>query len=175
MEQSIRSADLPSDGTVEGFARVLAVADDAIWLEPEQTTSCGGCAAAARCGGGASGLGTVASRLEARRFRVAASSAAFALRPGDRVVIGIGQRSLVKAALLTYGLPLLFAIAAGSVAHGLYGDDLATLLGMSAGLAGGLLAAFLGARRLARRGELQPRLLRPACPGESCHPDPERP
>ncbi|HEX6735841.1 MAG TPA: SoxR reducing system RseC family protein [Azonexus sp.] len=163
-------------GTVEGIARVVAVADGTVWLEPEQTTSCGCCAAAGNCGSSREGgIGTVASRLEARRFRLGAVAAGFALQPGDRVVIGVGQRSLIKAALLAYGLPLVVALLTGSAVQGLYGNDLSTLLGMSAGLALGLVVARLGARLLARRGELQPQLLRLARPGETCGADPETP
>lgn len=169
-------AALPQAGTVEGIARVVAVVDGTVWLEPEQTASCGGCAAAGSCGTGhgEGGIGTIASRLEARRFRVSAAASNFELRAGDRVVIGVGQRSLVKAAFLAYGLPLIVAIAAGSSIQGRYGDDLATLFGMLGGLVAGLALARFGARFLVRRGELKPHLLRLARPGETCAPHPER-
>ena len=62
-----------SHTTVEGIARVIRLDDGSAWLEPEQTSSCGSCAGAAACGAsgpGEPGIGTVASRIEARRFRL---------------------------------------------------------------------------------------------------------
>src|SRR5689334_6815725 len=130
--------------TVEGIARVVKVEGKVAWLEPEQTTSCGGCASAAACGHGDSGIGSVARRTEARRFRLEGEG----LQMGDRVVLGVGDRALIKAALLAYGLPLFSAIVAGGLAQGTWGDDVITLFAMANGLAFGLLAARHGARRL---------------------------
>lgn len=49
---------------VEGLARVVEI-DEAgkVWLEPEQTSSCGGCASVSACGsqGNEKGIGTTAS------------------------------------------------------------------------------------------------------------------
>ena len=57
---------------VEGIARIVRVEPGRLWLEPEQTTSCGHCASNASCSMSESreapGMGTVASRLVARRF-----------------------------------------------------------------------------------------------------------
>jgi sigma-E factor negative regulatory protein RseC len=157
---------------VEGIARVVAVADGQAWLEPEQTASCGTCAASGHCVGQEhDGIGSISRRLEARRFAVSSRLAGHELQLGERVVIGVGQRSLVKAAFLAYGLPLLFAITVAAWLQGEYGDDLTTLLGMSGGLALGLGVARLGARWLLGRGELTPRLLRLARPGETCAND----
>jgi len=53
---------------VEGIARVVAVEGAVAWLEPEQGPSCAGCNLP---GLWRQGLGTVASRLAARRFPLA--------------------------------------------------------------------------------------------------------
>jgi len=79
---------------VEGFAHVVAVEDGVAWLEPEQTSSCGSCASSSACG--AKGLGTTASRLEARRFKLDNHAG---LVVGERVVVGIRENALVKASL----------------------------------------------------------------------------
>lgn len=159
--------------TIEGIARVVRVDGRVAWLEPEQTTGCGHCASAAACGAdggpsanGASGIGTVARRIEARRFMLDADG----LREGERVVVGVDDRALLKGSLLAYALPLLLALVAGGIAQGAWGSDALTMLGMAGGLGLGLLAARLGAHRLAARGELAPRLLRRALPGETCTP-----
>jgi sigma-E factor negative regulatory protein RseC len=156
---------------VEGIARVVSVEDGLAWLEPEQTTSCGHCASSASCGTGqreAAGIGTVASRLAARRFPLDNPEGAAALQVGERVVIGVGEGALLGAALTAYGLPLLTGLIGGSIGQGLYGEDLAAMLGMVGGLAFGLFVARLMARRLAARGELAPHFLRRARPDETC-------
>lgn len=155
--------------TVEGIARVVAVEGERAWLEPEQSASCGSCAASAHCAEpGAPGIGTIANRIAARRFALPLRGAYGELRAGDRLVVGVANRSLLRAALLAYGLPLVAALTAGAYAQESYGEDAMTMLGMACGLAGGLLIARFGAHRLAARGELTPHYLRRALPGESC-------
>lgn len=155
--------------SVEGIARVVRVTDDQLWLEPEQTTSCGHCASSASCGieaREAAGIGTVTSRLQERRFVV--DNPGLGYREGDRLVVGVTEGSLLTAALTAYGLPLLFALTAGSLTQAAYGEDLPTMFGMLGGLLLGLLAARFNARRLAARGDLAPRILRRARPDETC-------
>jgi len=157
--------------TVEGIARVVLIEGSVAWLEPEQSTSCGSCASSAACGAGnhgPSGIGSVARRIEARRFKLDNPSGAASLREGERIVIGVGNRALIKASLLAYGLPLLTAFVAAGCVQDAYASDLLTMLGMAGGMAGGLLAARFGARHLGRRGDLSPRFLRRAEPGETC-------
>jgi sigma-E factor negative regulatory protein RseC len=158
--------DLPDPGRpalVEGIARVVAVTGKTAWLEPEQTTSCGGCASAGLCG--SKGIGTVASRLELRRFPLANDPG---LRVGERVVVGVSERALLKASGTAYAIPLATMLGAGGLAQWAAGRDVVTMIGMAAGLAVGLAAARLGARWLGARGQLAPRYLRRADAGESC-------
>lgn len=154
----------PDAHRVEGIARVVSIEGAVAWLEPEQTTSCGSCASSATCG--AKGIGTVASRMEARRFPL--DNEYTALTVGERVVVGVDDRSLVKASLLAYAIPLVAALSGGGIAQALYGSDLISLLSMVSGLLLGLLLARLGASHLTARGELSPRFLRRARPDESC-------
>jgi sigma-E factor negative regulatory protein RseC len=149
--------------TVEGIARVVGIEGDIAWLEPEQTSGCGSCASASSCG--AKGIGTVANRMAARRFPL---DNANGLMIGERVVVGVDDRSLVKASLIAYALPLLTALTAGGIAESVYGSDLASMGAMVFGLAFGLVVARIGARHLSSRGELAPRFLRRARPGETC-------
>jgi sigma-E factor negative regulatory protein RseC len=159
--------------TIEGIARVVRIDGGTAWFEPEQTTSCGHCASSAACGasssatGSGTGIGSIARRIELRRF---ALDDANDLHVGERVVIGVDDRSLIKASLTAYALPLVTALAAGGLAQGAYGDDLLTMAAMATGLFGGLLIARIAARTLTRRGELSPHFLRRAAPGETCHP-----
>lgn len=125
------------------------------WLEPEQTGSCGGCASAAACG--AKGIGTLANRLEARRF---ALRNAAGLRVGERVVVAFGQQALVGAAALAYVLPLVAALLAAVVTQELAGKDSLTLLATVGGLVVGFGLMKLIAARLTVRGALTPRIVR---------------
>lgn len=110
-------------------------------------------------------MGTIGRRLELRRF---ALDNPYALRVGDRVVIGIASRALIEAALIAYGLPLVVALVAGLLAERLLRQDSATLAAMLAGLLVGLVLAHVIASRFAERGVLAPRFLRRAAPFESC-------
>ncbi len=148
---------------VEGMARVVAVADGFAWLEPEQTTSCGGCAASGLCG--AKGIGTTASRLEMRRFSLP-NGPGFAV--GERVVVGVDERALLKASGTAYALPLATMLGAGALAQWAAGSDGITMAATLAGLGIGLVAARLGARWMNARGQLAPRFLRRASAGETC-------
>jgi sigma-E factor negative regulatory protein RseC len=166
---TMRSPD--TSHTIEGIARVVHVEGAMAWLEPEQTSSCGSCASSASCSGasqGATGIGTVASRLEARQFLVANPPGPLELRKGERIVIGIDNRALIKGSLIAYALPLVSALGAGGLVQSAYDSDPATMLGMAAGLALGLLAARVCASRLSAQGALAPRILRRAKPGETC-------
>ena len=154
-----------SSQTVEGIARVVRVDGDSVWLEPEQTTSCGSCASKAACGSGAPGIGTVASRNAQRQFRIDND---WHLLAGDRVVVGIGEQALIKAALTAYAIPLTCALLGGGMAEATYGSDLITMAAMAAALGIGVALARLSATRLGARGSLAPRILRRALPGETC-------
>jgi sigma-E factor negative regulatory protein RseC len=166
----------PDLHTVEGIARVVSIDGGVAWFEPEQTTSCGHCASSAACGvvssasvgavGGGSGIGSIARRIEFRRF---ALDNANDLHVGDRVVVGVNDRSLIKASLTAYAIPLVTALSAGGIAQGIYGSDFITMIAMAAGLVAGLAMSAVAARLLGRRGELSPRFLRRAAPGETCH------
>lgn len=140
---------------VEGVARVVQVDGNRVWLEPEQTTACGNCSASGGCG--SKGLGTVLGRLARRRFALETTAR---LQLGERVVVGVRQDALLKAALTAYAVPLLCLILAGGLAQWWSGRDGVTLLAMLAGLAAGLLLVRRIADYLASRGVLAPRLLR---------------
>ncbi len=165
--------DAPADDTldfsapamVEGIAHVVAVEGDLAWLEPEQTTSCGSCASSGACG--AKGIGTTASRLEARRFSLENHAG---LAVGERVVIGIRENALVKASLTAYAIPLGTLLGSGALAQWAAGSDGVTMAAMFGGLALGLGLARLNARRLNTRGDLAPRFLRRADEAAACHP-----
>jgi sigma-E factor negative regulatory protein RseC len=158
------AAHYNAPATVEGIAHVVAIRGSRVWLEPEQTGSCGGCAASGTCG--AKGMGTTANRLEARRFVINNEAG---LVVGERVVVGIREHALLKASLTAYALPLAFMLGCGIAAQWAYGRDGITMLAMIAGLVLGFVVMRLGAGRLEVGGELAPQFLRRARINETCH------
>lgn len=165
MTETIDSVpDYGAPALVEGYAYVVAVEGETAWLEPEQTTSCGGCASASACG--AKGIGTLAERLEARRFSLPNRDG---LRVGERVVVGVSEKALVKASLTAFAIPLAAMLFCGAMAQWAAGNDLVTMVAMLGGLALGLLGARLNAKRLNARGELSPHYLRRADAVITCH------
>ena len=157
------STDFSAPSLVEGIAHVVALEGDTVWLVPEQTGSCGGCAASSACG--AKGIGTIANRLEARRFQIDNPSN---LVVGERVVVGIRENALIKASLTAYAIPLATLLSSGALAQWQFGSDLVTMAAMVAGLGLGLLLSRLGAGRLLVRGDLAPQFIRRARLGETC-------
>jgi sigma-E factor negative regulatory protein RseC len=138
------------------LARVVAIDVDQVWLEPLQTGSCGGCASAALCG--TKGIGTLANRLEARRFAVRGK---FALSVGDSVEVAFGNRNLVKAAAVAYAIPLLSALVCAGLIQYQAGQDGLTVLGALLGMLCGFIAMKFVASRLEADGTLQARIVRP--------------
>jgi sigma-E factor negative regulatory protein RseC len=162
--QAEDSADYSAATQVEGIAHVVAVKGNRVWLEPEQTGSCGGCAASGACG--AKGMGTTANRLEARRFVINNEAG---LVVGERVVVGIKEHALLKASITAYALPLALMLGAGIMAQWAVGRDGMTMLAMLAGLVLGFIVMRFSAGRMEVGGELAPRFLRRARASETCH------
>lgn len=165
MSETMNSTtDFSAPTMVEGTAHVVAVEGNMAWLVPESGSSCGGCASASACG--SKGIGTTASRLEARRFQLVND---VDLRVGERVVVGIRENALLRASITAYVIPLTTLLLAGALAQWAAGSDTITMIAMLAGLVFGLGLARLGAGRLLVRGDLAPHFIRRASPGETCN------
>lgn len=155
---------------LEGTARVVAIVGSVAWLEPERAAGCSACAAAAGCGAAAlfRADGTPVKRLEARRFPLVTGAGQAPLQVGDRVVVGVHEDSLLKAALTAYVVPLVAALAAGGLAQSAAASDALTLAAMAGGLALGLVIARGLAGRRAFGEAITPRFLRHAGGGDRC-------
>ncbi len=161
--------DADEHDLIEGFARVVAVEGGRVWLEPEQTSSCGACSSVGLCSIGKDAL--TARKLAARRFPLPGD---LGLRVGERVVVGVRDDSLVKGAMTAYGVPLLTILAGGIAGQELGHGDAMAALGAFSGLVIGLIVARVLANHLSARGVLSPRFLRRAFDPPSdaeCHTD----
>jgi sigma-E factor negative regulatory protein RseC len=164
MPDTMREALMDTDpGLIEGMARVVEIDGPVAWLEPEQSSSCGGCAASGTCG--AKGLGTIANRLATRRFPIVDHPG---LVVGEQVVVGVRPDALLKAAITAYAIPLVTLFAAGGLAQWAIGTDGITFAASLIGLALGMGLAHLGAGRLFARGAIAPRFLRRTTTSQTC-------
>jgi sigma-E factor negative regulatory protein RseC len=137
---------------LEETARVIALKGGLLIAETESRSAC------SHCSSGVCGTATVAKLFGVRRNRLVLENSLDA-RPGDRVVLCIGDDLLVRASVTAYLLPLLSMLGAAVL-----GDVLGTGEGFVGLLAlAGLASGFLLVRWMIRRGSAQryrPRLSR---------------
>lgn len=130
---------------IEQSARVVSVDPEGARVEPVEPGGCG------TCGGngcGARRLAEVFSR-KPRNFLV---DHRLSLAPGDRVVVGVPEGAVLRAAAVSYGLPLLLLLG-GALA----GDH---WIGGDSGAFAGMLAGVVLAVCVPRRGMRRPVVLR---------------
>jgi sigma-E factor negative regulatory protein RseC len=114
---------------LEQSARVVEASPEGVWVEAVEPSGCG------TCGGQGCSSRRIAELLQRRprRYRVDSD---LELAAGERVVVGIAEGSVLRAALRGYGVPLLLMLAGALLADALWPGDLSAVAGM---LAGGLL------------------------------------
>lgn len=122
-------------GWLSETGRVVAVENDAVWVEADRSAACGKCSARAGCGQGA-----LSALLQSGKGRVRAISsdqlAADDCQVGDAVVIQVPESTLLSGTLMIYGAPLLLGAVVSVLSAG-FGD-----LWAAAGFGAGLLFGF---------------------------------
>jgi len=121
---------------LEQSARVVESSSAGVWVEAVEPSGCG------TCGGQGCSTRKIAEMLQ-RRPRQFQVDSDLELLPGERVVIGIAEGSVLRAALRSYGVPLLLMLLGALLAQWFWPGDLAAVSGM---LLGGL-AGWLGLRQ----------------------------
>lgn len=104
-------------------------------VEVSEQIACQRCAAGKGCGAGLLG------RRSGERRVVANIVPGLAVRQGDQVSLSMVSGSLLRAALLVYGYPLVAAVLAAAIAFGLRVGDLGAALAALFGLVAGLVVA----------------------------------
>lgn len=117
--------------------RVISVADGKAQVEPTGQSGCGGCASRSVCG--VSGL---AKYFSGGRKPVEVQCAT-TVRAGDELQLQMEEGELLRAGMLAYLLPSLFAVGGAAVATLSGYGDAAAVLGAACGIAAGLLLARL--------------------------------
>lgn len=145
-----------SVGEAEGT--VLRLEGEAAVVEAEARAGCGRCDEVRGCATGT--LGKLFCRAP-RQFRVRNEVGA---RPGERVVVAIGDGALWQTALAAYGVPLLLILggaAAGAMLAPEEGSrDLYAALGAALGVTLGVISGRTASTAFERRPEFQPRIVR---------------
>jgi sigma-E factor negative regulatory protein RseC len=121
-------------------ALVTGVAGEYAVVEVECLPSaCGKCGDKGGCGKPQAGP---------RRYAVLNTVGA---RVGDRVVLSVPEGAVLRAAALSYLMPLVFVIGGAALAMAGFGDGLPTVAGAAAGLVFGLIILRIANMRMARR------------------------
>lgn len=141
---------------IEERAIICDVQPDHIWVESNRRQGCAKCEAGQGCGGGV--LGKLAGQRSVK-LQIGRADVTQDLQVGDQVLIGLPEKTLLYASVMTYLLPLL-ALFCGAIVVDLIFDphDLVVAL---AGFAA-LFAMLLVMRRYAPMmpGYIRPTLLK---------------
>lgn len=143
---------------IEATARVVEAGAGYAILELQRASACGSCHSQTSCGSAA-----LAKVWGNKSLRVRAIST-LSLQPGERVVVGLADGMLVRAAMLVYLLPILLLITGAILAQLSFasaGEELVIMCG-ALGLGLGLGAARILAQRWRNDPRLQPVVLRSA-------------
>src|SRR5512135_1455581 len=119
---------------LEQTAEVVRTASDGVWVQAVEPSGCG------TCGGQGCSSRRIAELFQ-RKPRNFLVDCDLALAPGDRVVVGIADGSVLKSALRAYGLPLALMLAGALLAQAVLPGDGSALAGMLSGGAVGWLVA----------------------------------
>lgn len=119
---------------LEQTAEVVRTASDGVWVQAVEPSGCG------TCGGQGCSSRRIAELFQ-RKPRDFLVDCDLALAPGDRVVVGIANGSVLKSALRVYGLPLGLMLVGALLAQAIQPGDASAVVGMLVGGGVGGLAA----------------------------------
>lgn len=119
---------------LEQTVEIVKTAPDGIWVRAVEPSGCGS------CGGNGCSSRRIAELFQ-RRPRLFPVDSDLALAPGDRVVVGIVDGSVLAGAMRAYGLPLALMLAGALLGQAMQPGDGAALVGL---LAGGALGWAIG-------------------------------
>jgi len=116
---------------IEQVAHVHAIDQTTVWLETLRRATCDSCTCGQRLLN--QGADTAHSRIELPIPKN------MTLSVGDEVVLGVHQKSFIKASLLTFAMPLMIMLACALLAQWWDFSEPATVVAALFGLSTGLL------------------------------------
>lgn len=121
---------------------VVRVEDGFAWVRTEAAApACGSCARREGCGQAGQGL---LDSLFVRQENLLRLPNTIGARPGDAVSVCSADGSVLRAAAIVYGLPLLLGFAGAMLLDGRIFGEAGAALGLLFGLAGGFFLARIG-------------------------------
>ena len=144
---------------IEEPGRVVAVAPGAVWVETRRTSTCSGCSVRNGCGQGL----TDRLGIHERRGMILALSD-LQLNVGDRVVVGIRERELLRNAVLVYLFPLIALFTSAVVASELSASEPYVMVSGGAGFLFSWLIVRKRSQQTATDPERQPVVLHATLP-----------
>ena len=127
---------------IEEQGRVVTAKEGVVWIETLRNSTCTSCSARQGCGQHLSEKYKTSSV-----FAYIMATSEWSLSEGDRVIVGIPERSLIKASVLVYLLPLVTMMTGLWLSSAASAGDAVTLLATAAGL----LLGFIPARRFGHK------------------------
>ncbi|MDT3705341.1 MAG: SoxR reducing system RseC family protein [Thiobacillus sp.] len=119
---------------LEQTAEVMKTSANGVWVQAVEPSGCGA------CGGQGCSSRRIAELLQ-RKPRHFLVDCDLVLAPGERVVVGIAQGSVLRSAARLYGLPLGLMLAGALLAQAVQPGDGPAVVGMLLGGLVGWLAA----------------------------------
>ncbi|HCI7689373.1 SoxR-reducing system protein RseC [Salmonella enterica subsp. enterica] len=143
---------------IKEWATVVSWQNGQAVVSCDVKASCSSCASRAGCGS------RVLNKLGPQTTHTIVVPSAEPLTPGQKVELGIAEKSLLGSALLVYMSPLAGLFLCAALFQMLFGSDLAALSGAMLGGVGGFLVARGYSRKLSERDAWQPVILNVALP-----------
>lgn len=122
---------------------VVAIEEDGLWVETVQQSACASCAAKTGCGTQVLAKFTAAKNMTFVKAFFDQQSKNLAWQVGDRAILGIEENALVKAAIIAYGLPLVFMLVTAGLVSQWVQLDFVVALSAFVGLVGGAILVRL--------------------------------
>lgn len=147
------------------WATVVAWRDGVATLHSEIKTSCSNCSARKGCGS------HLLNKLGPKNAHVMRIFSAVPLHPGQRIELGIAEKSLMSSALLVYMTPLAGLFLVAGLLQMIFHSDLAAACGALLGGFGGFILAKGIAALVGQRADFQPVILNVALPPNALRVD----
>lgn len=138
---------------IKEWATVVSWQNGEALLKCDVKTSCSSCSSRAGCGT------RVLNKLGPQTEHLLTVPSEKPLIAGQKVELGIAEKSLLGSALLVYMSPLVGLFVMGGLFQWLFEADIAAMSGALLGGVGGFMMARLFSQRLSHRSQWQPVIL----------------
>lgn len=150
------------------WATVVSWNNGIATLHSEIKTSCSSCSARKGCGS------HMLDKLGPKNAHVMKVASAEPLAAGQRIELGIAEKSLLSSALLVYMTPLVGLFIVAGLFQALFHTDLAAVSGALLGGVGGFILAKGISTYLGKSASFQPVILSVALPPDALRVETDR-